>query len=417
MLNAWIVMQREYLERVRTRAFLISTIVVPLFMFAAIALPTKLATMKTSQAKNVVLVTSSAEFGEIFRRQLGPIAQDQGSKFQLAVDLNPTPAERESLRQRVTNHSIDAFIWAPDDDLAARKATFTSRETSDLVEVAGLRRTLSSATIERNLTRRGLTSTDVTELLRPVELETIRLEAGKESKLNGPAAFLFAVMMVLFLYTTLIMYGVTVMRSVLEEKSSRIVEVLLASVSPQSLMAGKILGVGAVGLTQVLIWAIAGALLSTPSFMLVRNAGLDLHVQPLVLIAFPVFFLLGYLLYSASFAALGAAVNSEQEAQQFQIIVMLPIILSIVMMNLIIRQPNTPMSIAFSLFPFTSPILMYLRIVVQQPPLWQVGVCVALLILTTWGMMLVCARIYRVGILMYGKRPTLPEIMKWLKYA
>jgi ABC-2 type transport system permease protein len=417
MRNTWLVIRREYLERVRTKAFLISTLLVPIFMLAVTVGPQKLAMMKTSGSHTVVVVASSQEFGNAFLQQLNSAGADADRKFAASIDLNATPAERDALRAKLSARLIDGFIWATDDAVAARKVTYMARETSDFMEMGSLRRAVTVAAMQRRLAARGLTSEDVNQLLKPIELDTVQFQAGKESKLNGASAFLLAFSMVIFLYTTLLMYGITVMRSVLEEKSSRIIEVLLASISARALMVGKIVGVGAVGLTQVLLWAIAGAVFSAPALMAAKGMGVDLKIPIPVLIFFPIFFVLGYLLYSANFAALGASVNSEQEAQQFQMIVMMPIIFSIVMMMFVIRQPNAPLSVGLSMFPFTAPIIMYLRIVVQTPPMWQIATCLAILLATIYGMMSLCARIYRVGILMYGKRPTLPEIMKWLRYA
>jgi len=417
MRNTWLVIRREYLERVRTRGFILSTILVPAFMMIAIGLPVKLATMKASGVKKIVLVVSSPELAQVFQRQLASITQDSGAKFDVTQDLNATPEERDKLRQRVSNHEIDGFLWAPDDAIAAHKASYTARETNDFIEIAGLRRALSSAAMERALVGRGMTKADVDQLLKPLDLDTIQLEGGKENRSDRGAAIVFSIMMAVFLYTTLIIYGVTVMRSVQEEKSSRVLEVLLASVSPRALMAGKIIGVGAVGLTQVAIWATVAAAIPSAQLAMLKKMGISVNLPPIVLVCFPLFFVFGFLLNSAGFAAIGAAVNSEQEAQQLNIFVMMPMIFSMFMMNLVLRQPNAPVSVFFSLFPFTAPILMYLRIAVQQPPMWQIGLCIAILALTTWGMMALCARIYRVGILMYGKRPTLSEIIKWMRYA
>jgi ABC-2 type transport system permease protein len=143
----------------------------------------------------------------------------------------------------------------------------------------------------------------------------------------------------------------------------------------------------------------------------------DLHIQPVVYICLPIFFLLGYLLYSTMYAAVGAMVNSEEEAQQLQWPVMMPLILCSVFASAVIRDPNTPLAFWTSIFPLTAPILMFVRIAVQTPPLWQILLSITLQVLAICGMVWVCARIYRVGILMYGKRPTLPEILKWIKYA
>jgi ABC-2 type transport system permease protein len=214
----------------------------------------------------------------------------------------------------------------------------------------------------------------------------------------------------------MVMQVVAVMRSVIEEKTSRVMEVMLATVTPKELMAGKIVGVGGVGLTQILIWSALGLALA---FSSAAASGLlqGVNFSGAMIAYFIIFYLLGYLLYSSFAAAIGAAVNSEEEAQQMQFFVMLPLILSMVLFGLVISAPSSGIAIALSLFPFFAPILMYLRVVLEQPPLWQMALCIALLALTTYGVLLVCARIYRVGILMYGKRPTLPEILKWVRYA
>jgi len=219
------------------------------------------------------------------------------------------------------------------------------------------------------------------------------------------------------IYMTVIIYGVAVMRSVIEEKTSRVVEVLLSSVRPMELMAGKIIGVGAVGLTQMLIWCTCIAALGTPGFVAAKSYLKDVQIPAPVFILFPIFFLLGYLLYAALYAAVGAMVNSDEEAQQVQWPVLLPLIACTAFASAVIRQPNGQLAFWLSLFPLTSPIIMFVRVASQMPPLWQVLLSIAILIATIYAVVFICARIYRVGILMYGKRPTLPEIIKWIKYA
>jgi ABC-2 type transport system permease protein len=222
--------------------------------------------------------------------------------------------------------------------------------------------------------------------------------------------------MVMLLYTAVIFYGVSVMRSVLEEKNTRILEVLLSSTTSTELMAGKLLGVGAVGLTQMVIWIVMAGVVALPSLAMYPSLG-TVQLSPLVLAAFVAFFLLGYLLYSAIYAAIGAIVTTEQEGQQIQIMIVLPLVVGVFLMGPILRAPDSPVAFWTSMIPFLSPLLMYLRIAVGPPPLWQITLSLFLLIATIAAILVLCARIYRVGVLMYGKRPTLPEILKWLKYA
>jgi ABC-2 type transport system permease protein len=193
-------------------------------------------------------------------------------------------------------------------------------------------------------------------------------------------------------------------------------EVLLSSASSTELMAGKLLGVGAVGLTQILVWAIMAGTVALPALAAQPNFS-DLQISPGVIVAFAVYFLLGYLLYSTMYAAIGAITTTEQEGQQIQFIVIIPLVMSVFMLMPAIRTPDSPVVFWMSLIPFFSPIVMYARIVVQTPPLWQIALSLLLLVGTIWGLVVLCARIYRIGVLIYGKRATIPEILKWLKYA
>jgi ABC-2 type transport system permease protein len=228
--------------------------------------------------------------------------------------------------------------------------------------------------------------------------------------------FFAILIMVMLLYMAVIFYGVSVMRAVLEEKNSRVMEVLLSSATSTELMAGKLIGVGAVGLTQIGIWITMASVYALPALAASASAG-EIHIAPLTLVAFALFFLLGYLLYSSVYAAVGAVITSEQEGQQLQFIILLPLILAVFMMGPVMRAPDSPVATWTSMVPFFSPILMYVRIAIQPPPAWQIALSLLLLVATIAGILVLCARIYRIGILMYGKRPTLPEIMKWLKYA
>ncbi len=419
MRNILLVVKREYLERVRKKSFIISTLVLPALMFAMIVLPNKLILMKVGAGRHIVVVANQADFAEAVKRELAAETQDPRapkSKYRVDVDLTATEAERAALRAQVTSGEIDGYLWATDEAVAAGKVAYSARETSDFVENAGLERAVRQARVKQQLGARGLSGADIENLFRNLDLEVSTIKGGAESKVKGgPMAFLGAFVPVLLLYMTILLYAVAVLRAVLEEKTSRVNEILLSSVTAKELMAGKILGVGAVGLTQIGIWIV----LATAMISSVAGSGMlaGVEISRTAMIAFAVFFALGYVLYSTMYAALGAMVNSEQEAQQWQSIVMMPLIASIVVMMFIIQHPNSPLAVWGSLIPFFSPILMYVRIVVQTPHWWEIALSVALLLATIYGMVVLCGRIYRVGILMYGKRPTLPEIMKWIKYA
>jgi ABC-2 type transport system permease protein len=220
--------------------------------------------------------------------------------------------------------------------------------------------------------------------------------------------------MFFLMYFVILFYGMNVARSIIEEKTSRIFEVLLATMKPAEMLAGKVIGVGAVGLTQVGIWiAVAVAAVSS------QLIGRDIHILPSggQAALFIVFFLLGYLLYSSIAAALGAMTNSEQELQQMQIFLMMPLIICSVIIFNVVTNPDGPLAKAFSFIPFTTPLIMYTRVIVGKPSAIAVTGSIVEMMATIAVVLWLSSRIYRVGILMYGKKPNLPEILRWLKYS
>ena len=209
-----------------------------------------------------------------------------------------------------------------------------------------------------------------------------------------------------------------VARSIIQEKTSRIFEVMLAIAKPGDLLAGKLIGVGAVGLTQILIWvASAGAILVSGLAATLLTGDLTVHFSWVEAVLFPVYFVLGYLLYSSLFAGLAATCETEQELQMYTPLAAVPIWLSFAVILLIMNDSNSVWSVAASLFPPCTPIIMFLRMGSQIPPTWQILVSIALMILSIWVVLWASSRLYRVGILMYGKRATLPEIIRWLRYS
>ncbi len=432
MRNLWLIIKREYLERVRTRSFLILTLLLPGIMTVVMILPAKLATMG-EKAQHVVVVTSTPQFGEMVRQRFlsastatdvddeanpdtSSAKQPPEPEYTIDVDANPTETERAALRDKVTSQAIDGFLWLSDDALASGTVTWTSRNMAGFGERQRLSATLNRIIQFERLSKSGLTSAQADGVLKPIKIEAVRMERGREAKDSGGGKFLEVVVMVMLLYMAVLFYGISVMRSVLEEKNSRILEVLLSSASSTQLMAGKLLGVGAVGLTQILVWVVMAVAFALPA-MAMQPSFSELQIPLGVLVAFAVFFLLGYLLYSTMYAAVGAITTTEQEGQQLQFLIIIPLVLSVFMLAPVVRNPDSPAMVWMSMVPFFAPVVMYARIVVQTPPLWQIALSLLLLIGTIAGIMVLCARIYRIGILIYGKRPNLPEILKWLKYA
>lgn len=413
MHKVWLIARREYLDKVRTKAFLFTTILFPALMLGMGILPGKLIGQKKGGTRHIVVVTSTQSIADQVQQRLND-HNNSGLKFVAEASTDTSESNKAALRKRLDANEIDGYLWADDASIAAGKAQYVGHETSDFLEMADYERALTRVEIRNRLAASGVKDQNLDQLLKNVSVEAVRFEGGKEAH-GASAMFILGIVCAVLIYMTTLIYGIQVMRSVLEEKSSRIVEVMLSSVSPKEMMTGKILGVAAAGLTQLAIWAVAGSIYGVP--ILAAQSGGSFAIPMRAYIGLPVFFLLGFLIYSAMYAALAAAVNTDQEAQQFQIVFMMPLILTMAFMYSIMRAPNSGLSLFLSLFPLTSPVLMYLRIVISQPPMWQIAASIAILLATFYGIVVVCARIYRVGILMYGKRPTLPEIMKWLRYA
>jgi ABC-2 type transport system permease protein len=241
---------------------------------------------------------------------------------------------------------------------------------------------------------------------------------GRTGGVNGRAAFQKAMLETLLLTLPILLYGMDMARSIIEEKSSRIFEVLLATAQPRDLLAGKLLGVGAVGMTQIAIWVAAAALFSGSSLAAsMMNGGLSIHFTLAEGILFPVYFVLGFLLYSSLFSGLAATCETAQELQMYTPLAVLPTWFSFGILPLVINDPGSTWSVIVSLFPATAPFVMLARVGIQMPPLWQIGVSLGLLMLSIWAVLWISSRLYRVGILMYGKRATLPELLRWLRYS
>ena len=429
--HVWIVARREYLERVRTKAFIIMTIITPLMMFGFAVVPSLLSMRKAVGERHIVIASSNTALAEAIRNELvKPMTEEEAKAVQTkkdgsvptltyTVDLTSdvSEANKTALQKRIDAFEIYGFVWLPEDAIAKAEYNYYARSTSDFVEMGLLQGAVNRAAMRHNLGTHGITGPEFDRVTKRLDLQPITWKEGKAAQGNFLAKLLSSILLVVMLYVTLLTYGINVMRAVLEEKTSRIMEVLMSALTPSELLTGKILGVGAVGITQVMIWMMMGLVVSAPGIIGAASVMKDVHVTVGTAALFVTFYLLGFGLYSTMFAAVGSMVNSEQEAQQLQFIVMLPLIISMIMMMMVIKNPNDPIVVVMSMVPFCAPMLMYLRTVVEQPPIWQIALSMALCAATIVAMVWVCGRIYRVGILMYGKKPTLPEIIKWIKYA
>ncbi|MHB8302614.1 MAG: ABC transporter permease [Acidobacteriaceae bacterium] len=410
MRNVWLIARREYLERLHTKAFLVSLVGFPLIMAAVVLGPMVLA-KSGGHEKRIVVVASDLALARPIARELE--VPGDGPTFVAATEL-PAPGLQDRLTQQVQKKSLDGFLWLDRQD-GKLQADYYSNSSNDLELAAALETAVQHAQAAEQLIARGM-PTDQVQSLFNADVKMRKVEGGKGA--GGLGTFTSSIILMMMLYVAILVQGVAVGNSIVEEKTSRIFEIMLATVTPEEMMSGKLLGVGAVGLTQVFVWMLCGALLATPGLLGAHAGGqYSFHLSPLQAIAFAVCFILGFLFYSALSAMLGSLVNSSQEMQQLSLFVTLPLALSLVFFQQVISDPSGTLSVVLSMLPPCAPILMYLRISVLTPPLWQIALSLLSMLAGVWFVVWLASRIYRVGVLMYGKRPTLPEMVRWLRYS
>jgi ABC-2 type transport system permease protein len=406
--NIWLVARREYLERVRAKSFLIMTILIPLLMGGLVG-GVIFMNRNLGAAAHLAVVTDNPQFANDLQTEM---TSGDGAKPKFDVYPSSEPGIRQTLdaQLKAKDGTLDGFLIATKPSADAGRGTYewVPKSKADVITKARIADGVRGALTRERLAGSGMKPLEVDTLLAPIELKTDNAGGGSGAALASAYAMFF------LMYFVILFYGMNVARSIIEEKTSRIFEVLLATMKPTEMLAGKVIGVGAVGLSQVGIWiAVAVAAASLIPAMH------DVHVLPSVGQAclFVVFFLLGYLLYSSIAAALGAMTNSEQELQQMQMFLMMPLITCSLIVFNVVTNPDGPLARVFSFIPFTAPLIMYTRVIVGKPSPVAVAISILELIVTIAVVLWLSSRIYRVGILMYGKKPNLPEILRWLKYS
>jgi ABC-2 type transport system permease protein len=420
-----VVIRREFVERVRTKWFIVGTVLGPLFMFAVIALPILMAEKGARTRTVVVLDGTTGDFGG---RITDLLAQTKSVKpTRQATDPARMAAAAERLAGEVGAERIDGFLLVTDSTVETGRAEYRGSNVTSPTDMRILETILRSAVFAARLSREGVEPEVVHRAQIPVDLATVNVRHGKVTGESGQASFLLAYVMCMLLYIAIILYGTQVMGSVIEEKTSRVVEVLVSSLKPFHLLAGKVVGVGAVGLLQLGIWLGFGKVMLDRRVELAQLMGQGNEaaatlsqlsfpdVPAATLVLFLTYFVLGYFLYAAMYAAVGAMANTEAEARQAQVPVTLLLVIPMVMLIGILNDPGGSLALTLSTVPFTSPIVMPVRWAAAPVPLQQVAWSVAILAGTVVGITWVAGRIYRVGILMYGKKPGIREIVRWVR--
>jgi ABC-2 type transport system permease protein len=330
--------------------------------------------------------------------------------------------DEKALRARIKNNDINGYVVIPKDALDGGEIVYSGDNASNQTVALLFSKVAQSVVIEKRAKRAGLSEVELVALNRPVNV-SVRHTTGEEEGTAGVFAFLVGYMIAFFIYILITLYGINVMRSVVTEKTSRVVELLVAATKPRAMMSGKIIGVGFAGLLQIAIWLVIGAIAISQ-----RDAILDLlGAKPSAKSVMPSLsmlqlattlgcFVLGYLFYSALYAAVGAMVSSEQDSQQAQMPVTFLLVIGIIAITAVTNDPRGTTAAIMTMVPFWSPMLMPLRFFLGGATLAQVALSLAILAVSTVLVARAAAKIYRVGILMYGKRPTVRELVRWLRY-
>lgn len=424
MRKVWAVIRREFIERVRTRWFIISTILGPVFMIAISVLPALL-TAKTGKVNEIVVVDEGA--GPLLERLNAQL--ERSGRFRmarLASDPDRREAVTDSLTREVQAQNVDGFLTISAATVESGLAEYRGRNVSSLRDMEILSRSLRQAVLVERLTRRGVDPAVVQEAQSGIDLRTLRISRRGATGESGQATFFLGYFVGLILYMVILLYGVNVMRSVIEEKQNRIIEVLVSSLKPFQLMMGKVIGVGAVGIFQFLIWSLTAyvmihyraAILGVFKVSPEAVASVQLPaVGGLLLAVAGAYFLLGYMLYSAMFAMVGSTCNTESEAQQAQQPVMMILVGALMLLFPVLNDPGGQLGVVASMIPFSSPIIMPIRVAASDVPPAELAMSLAIGFISVALVVWVAGRVYRIGILMYGKRPSLKELWRWAKQS
>jgi ABC-2 type transport system permease protein len=449
MRKAFAVFKREYFEVVRKKSFIIMTLIFPFLMGAMMFIPTLLA-VRGIEGKRVVVVDGSGRLGDAFREKpsAAPAQQraaaqadqkkgqpgraaDMVTVLELKTEYVATSGDLKAAAQPYLDrlkvdrgsgaNRLDGVLVVPADAFGNpdAKMTYYSRAASDIMTQERLGSMANHAISRGRLAGRGIEPAEADRLLKRVQLEGVRVSKSGEEKKGGELSFLIGFVFVALLIFPTLIYGQEVMRGIVQEKTERIVEILISSMPSMSLLSGKVLGLAAVGLTQVGAWMVMGGMMAAYTGGAAMMGGMNVfqYFNLSVIPWFFVFFLFGYLTNVCLYAVGGAISNSDKEAQQFMGPIMMVTMIPWMLAFPILQNPDSTLATVLSLIPVFTPITMFMRVLVAEPPLWQLGLSIALSIATVFAFFWMTAKIFRVGILSYGKRPSPVELWRWLKVA
>lgn len=427
MAKLWAIIKREYLERVRSKWFLIATFFGPLFFSAIIIVPAWLASRSkaTTDIYNTTILDAT---GNGFGRRLAiNIAGDTTNAARVPSVMVVAPSELTRAESTATRDVMEkkrtGYIVVNQQTIAGEAARYAGRNATSIADMAQLKSAIRQTILAQRLEKVGLDDAQMKAItFIPLEFSTERItERGRAG--SGMASVLFGFAIGFLLYMSIVIYGQTIMSGVLEEKTTRVAEVVMSSVPTDTLLAGKVIGVGAVGLTQQIIW-----IATTYVLLKLREPIMAKFGAPTVSFSLPdisfaagvlflLFFLLGFIFYSSLYAAVGSSVNSESEARQAATPLLVMIVSTGVFIQPVLLNPTGTTARVLSLVPISSPIIMPIRMAVTGVPPLELAASLGFLALGCIAALWLASRIYRVGLLMYGKRPTMKEMARWISYS
>jgi ABC-2 type transport system permease protein len=428
------VVKREYIQRVRTKMFIVSTVLLPAVMSLFGIVPAIVFSIETPPMRIAIVDQTGRMYAQVRQAlfnddtnqeaRANSLVERRGGRglqrFALEeVSASDQPLEqiRAQMDQRLRARDLEGYIILPPDFLSHGQAEFVNRNPGDPFSLRPLQAAINRAVREQRLIDAKVDAQTRQNLFRPVELKNGAMGVvGSERDSGGSFALVFVIGFVMYL--AILMYGQIVLGAVIEEKETRIAEILFSSIRPFTLMMGKLVGVSLVALTQLAIWALAFSAFAVYGINLLASRGISPDIPGVRLshyIYFSVFFLLGYFTYATIYALVGSMVTTAQEGGQLAMPIILILVVSFYLFWPVSRSPDSPFAFWVSIFPLSAPIAMMVRIVTQTPPFWQIALSLVIGFGTVLLIMWIASRIYRVGMLMYGKRASIPEAIRWAR--
>jgi len=439
------VVKREYVQRVRAKMFIVSTVLLPLVMSLFAIVPAIILNIDAGGPLRVAVVDQT---GKMFaplkaaftneeaeeaaqqpspepqaatpsRRGLPRMAARQFELTEVKTEGRSAEDVRAGLDQQLLARQIDGYVILPPDFISTGEAKFFNNNPGDMLSRGILHSTLTRAVREQRLAQAHVPPETTKDLFKQVDLDAVKVSAAGEERDSG-ASFVLVFGVGFIMYLAILMYGQVILGAVIEEKETRIAEILFSSIKPFTLMMGKLVGVSLVALTQLCIWATAFSVFAFYGVNLLLSRGVPATIPKIPFshyIYFALFFLLGYFIYATIYALVGSMVTTAQEGGQLAMPIILILVVSFYLFLPVSRSPDSQFSFWVSMLPFSAPVAMLVRIVTQTPPFWQIALSLAIGFSTVLLIMWFASRVYRVGMLMYGKRASLPEAWRWVRQA